>query len=113
MNNLQAISKCRKKAWEEIKIIQSANNMLEIEQAISNAVEKTFGFWNKGLLLIRMKKLGQMGEFEHAMRIRRTNFDNWQSLIRAYLVDMIPARFNNTLMYRRVVYGVSNNCPVS
>lgn len=56
MNREQAILKLHKKAYLEIKKIQSANNMLEVESAISDAIEKTFGLYNKGLLLVRMKK---------------------------------------------------------
>lgn len=105
MNNLQAIKKCQKKAWKEIQQIQNASNFLEVEQSISDAVEKTFGMWDKGLLLVRMKRLGEMGELEGQLiiRIRRANFDKWQWLVRNYLEEFIPKRFFHTLMYKRYI----------
>lgn len=102
MNRFQAINKCNKKAWPEIKAIKNAANMLEVEQAINDAVEKTFGFYNKGFLMVRMRKLGQMGELEHTMRIRRINWDNWLSLVRTYLIEMIPERLHKNHMYQKL-----------
>ena len=102
MNTKQAILKCNKKAWDEIKKIKNASTMMDIEHAIDNATFKTFGLWNKGLLLCGMRKLGQMVEFESMMRIRRANWDNHLATVRYHLIEMIPARFYNTLMYKRL-----------
>lgn len=103
MNSQQAIKKCQKKAWTDIKIIQSAPNMLAVESAINNAIEKTFGLYNEGLLIVGMKKLGQMGELEFVMRIHRQDFSNCSCIVRSYLIDLIPSRFHNTLMYRKLI----------
>lgn len=101
MNTQQAIRKCHKKAWEEIKNLQTANNMLEVEQLIEDAKGKTFGFWNNGIEMVRMRRLGLMRELEHAMRIRRSNWNNHVGLIHNYLAEMIPNKFHNSLMYRK------------
>lgn len=100
----QAILKCNKKAWQEIKNIQNAPNMVCVEQMIADAIEKTFGLWDRGVLMIRMRKLGAMGtlEGERMIRIRRNNYDRHLSVVRNYLIDMIPVRFFNTLMYKKL-----------
>lgn len=105
MNVQQAILKCNKKAWMEIKQIQNANNMLEVEGAVNDALAKTFGMWNQGVYLIGMRRLGQMGglEGERVIRIRRRNWDRHLSVIRHYLIDFIPERFFNTIMYRKFI----------
>lgn len=105
MTTQQALLKCNKKAWKEIKNIKNAGNMLSVEGAISDAIQKTFGMWDKGVYLIGMKKLGEMGvlEGERVIRIRRQNFSNHVGTIRHYLMEMIPVRFHNTLMYAKMI----------
>lgn len=104
-NESQAITKCQKKAWAEIKNIQNAGNMLVVEQSISDAIEKTFGMWNKGMYLIGMKRLGEMSllEGERVIRIRRVNYNRYLYVVRNYLIDMIPTRFNHTTMYKKLI----------
>lgn len=105
MKTEQAILKCNKKAWQEIKAIKSAPNMVCVEQLISDAIEKTFGLWDRGFLMIRMRKLGQMGvlEGERMIRIRRANFDKHIGTVRNYLMDMIPSRLRTSMMYNRMI----------
>lgn len=99
----QAILKCNKKAWQEIKTIKNAPNMLCAEHAIEVALAKTFGIWNQGLLILEMKRLGRMGQLEAHIRIHRANWDRWVSEVRHYLVGMIPVRMHTTLMYQRLI----------
>lgn len=105
MKTAQAILKCNKKAWPEIKMIKDANNMVGMDQLIGDAIEKTFGLYDRGVLMIRMRRLGQMGalEGEKMIRIRRKNFDNHVGTIRHYLIDMIPTRFHNSMMYAKLI----------
>ncbi len=79
--------------------------MLCVESAISDALQKTFGIWDKGVYLIGMKKLGEMGvlEGERVIRIRRSNWDKHVGTVRHYLMDMIPVRFYNSLMYAKMI----------
>lgn len=84
--------------------------MVEIEQIIEDAKGKTFGFWNNGIEMVRMRRLGTMGELEHAMRIRRSNWDKHVGLIHNYLTEMIPNKFFNTLMYKKFM-GYINQLP--
>lgn len=105
MKTEQAILKCNKKAWKEIRVIKTAPNMLCVEQAVSDAIEKTFGMWDRGVYMIGMKKLGEMGalEGERVIRIRRANWDKHVGTIRHYLIDMIPTRFHNSMMYAKMI----------
>jgi hypothetical protein len=98
-----AISKCNKKAWEEIKKIQHAPNMVCVDSLIGDALAKTFGVWNEGVMIIQMRKLGQMGEVESRVRIHRANWDKHMSQVRHYLIEMIPARLYKTMMYQKMV----------
>lgn len=109
MNTQQAILKCQKKAWKEIKNIRNAPNMICVEGAISDAIEKTFGMWDRGVYMIGMKKLGAMGvlEGEMVIRIRRSNYDKHLSVVRNYLIDMIPERMFNTMMYKKMTNQIA------
>lgn len=77
--------------------------MLEVEQLIQDAIGKTFGFWNNGIEVVRMRRLGMMGDLEHAMRIRRSNWDNHVGTIHHYLAQMIPTKLCNSLMYKKFI----------
>lgn len=105
MNTQQAILKCNKKAWQEIKMIKSASNMVGMDQLIGDAIEKTFGLYDRGVLMIRMRKLGQMGalEGEKMIRIRRSNFDKHVGIVRHYLMEFIPIRLHNSFMYAKLI----------
>lgn len=110
MTTKQAILKCQKKAWREIKHIQNASNMLTVLGAMSDAIEKTFGMWDRGVYMIGMKKLGAMGvlEGERVIRIRRSNHDKHVGTVRAYLIEFIPDRMFNSTMYKRHILGMSH-----
>lgn len=99
----QAILKCNKKAWQEIKKIQSAPNMLCVEGLINDALAKTFGVWNEGVMIIQMRKLGQMGKIERTVNIHRQNWDRHLSVVRNYLIGFIPERMYKSRMYAQMV----------
>lgn len=102
-NSEKAIAKCNKKAWQDIKNIQNAPNMVCAESLINDALAKTFGLWNEGMLVIRMRKLGQMGQAEYAVRLHRENWNRYVSTVKSYLIEKIPARLHTSMMYQRMV----------
>lgn len=111
------IQKVNKKAFKEIRQIQTSSNMLEVESAINNAIHKTFGLWDLGLQKIAMRKgynelcaiygcITWNGNFELMKAVRYHNFDTHKEDVKQYLISFIPERMKVSLMYKKITGNV-------
>lgn len=116
---MKVVEKVNKKAYTEIKQIQEAHNMLEIESAINNAILKTFGLFNIGLMKIAMRdniltlqiKYGCVsynGDFNKMKTIREENLNRYKNDVKKYLMSFIPERMKITTMYAKMQMSLNN-----
>lgn len=96
---MDVIEKTIKKAWKEIKFIQSAQNMIEVNNTIKIAMLKVFGLKDLGIQKIEMN---DDAEFEKMKKIHQDNFNLFSDDVKMYLVTFIPERFKDTLMYNEL-----------
>lgn len=107
------IAKCNKKSYKSIKQIINANNMLEVDHAINDAIIDTFGLRNEGLIKIAMRKnstmmehygcVGYKDNFDLLIAVRRYNLDTYGQAIKAYLMTFISEKMKGTHMYQIMV----------
>lgn len=98
--NAQLLKTVNKRAFEQIKAIKKANNMLEAEEAIRIAVGNIFRTFNLGLLKIRMRKEGQESEFEKIKQFRLQNEKLSKKEVQKHLSQYIPVRLHKAIMYK-------------
>lgn len=120
---MKVIDKVNKKAWVQIKQISQAKNMLEVESAIGEAVLRSFGLWNIGLMKIAMRKVaegdnGYVGlqkeygchswnnDFERMKEIRDFNLKNYKSIALQYLYSFIPSRIRSVAMFKKMMHEI-------
>ena len=97
---MKTIEKVNKRAWEEIKKIQESTNMIDVSSLINNAILKTFGLWNLGLLKI---KIGNNERFETIREYRHDNLDKYGKEAKCYLITFIPQRLKKTIMFNEII----------
>lgn len=103
------INKCNKKAFQEIRKIQNASNMLEVEAAINTAIRKTFGLQDLGIIKVAMREgmtdlikihgASKYGSFDELKDVRTVNFIMNTDNVREYLKTFVPKRMKTSRMY--------------
>ena len=97
---MKAIEKANKKAYQEIRNISNAKNMLDVISSMNEVLLKTFGLWSLGLQKIRMNN----DELFESLKSRRLqNMEKHGKEVKAYLITFIPERLRNTIMYNELI----------
>ena len=101
MENL--VEKINKKAFTEISEIATSSNMLQVQDAISMAILKTFGLHNIGLTVIAMRKRNCTDtEVGTLKAVRYFNHDTNKQQAISYLTQFVPQRLKSTTMYKKL-----------
>jgi len=90
-----------RRAWAEIRNIETATNFAEVEHAIGNAVAKACGLWNVGVKQIRAKKAGPeaLARFEYDRSYWMADEAINANAFRRLLASYIPERLRSCRMY--------------
>ena len=100
MKNLN--KRIAKKCWKEIKAIQTAGNMMDVEHAIYNSVQKTFSLWDIGLQKITARKNGELVKFEAVRQAREVLTKYHKKDIMSYMFGFIQERMKASIMYKKL-----------
>lgn len=93
-------SKVNKRAWRQIKAIQSCTNMVDVNNHISTAILDTFKLRNLGLSKIYAMRNGTLAEWQKGKENNYNLMLSQARNIRAYLLTFVPLQLRKCKMYK-------------
>lgn len=118
---MNTISKCNKKAWEQIILIRKADNMKSVKALINTAIRNTFGLNTLWMIEISINNGqfaspysytnyygGNYGEnFEALKAVRNHNCDSYGLEAMEYFIQFIPERLKTNPMYKELIESLN------
>lgn len=95
----------QRRAGAELRNIENASNMLEVENALSNAMHKVFGSWNIGLKKCAAIRKGSFDPiaWENNRQRRAEAQYRFGEHARNIILSYVPARLRGTIMYSKLI----------
>lgn len=92
-----------RKCWKQIQAIQQAANMIEVKEALHQAMYDVYDLGDVGVQEAKARKEGTLGQ-HYARANRRTQLArHYRQEVVLYLIKFIPLRLRESKMYIEIL----------